>query len=309
MTMRAYNLFSLASALFLAFLAVCAAPAQKQHDRSPQHELLSRLQTEAVTESSGLALSQRDRDVFWTHNDSGGQARLFAFDSQGTCRAIVRIKGADAVDWEDLTAAIIDGTPCLIVADFGDNARRRSNYQLYVVKEPELANESGGEPVRGEVKLRQRVEFHYDNGSQNSEAIAWIPGSRSVLLASKNKQFRSDVYRLRLPESDPDRPLEAKRIRTLPVPLVTAMDISPDGRRLVLCTYLMAIEYKRQKGESWKDALGRDPAMIALPRRQQGESIAYGRDGSVLYLTSEGAPMPLWRTQIRKETAHTPARD
>lgn len=40
----------------------------------------ARLANQAIAESSGLACSRTTPGVFWTHNDSGDQARLFAFN-------------------------------------------------------------------------------------------------------------------------------------------------------------------------------------------------------------------------------------
>ena len=75
--------------------------------------------------------------------------------------------------------------------------------------------------------------------------------------------------------------------------MATGMDISPDGRRLVICNYSEAIEFARHDGESWQHAFNRAPRKIALPSRRQGESICYGPDGVTLYLTSEQRPTPL----------------
>ena len=91
----------------------------------------------------------------------------------------------------------------------------------------------------------------------------------------------------------------AKAVATLKLPVTTAMDISPDGRRCVVLTYGPAFEYTRKAGETWKEAFARAPRMLSTPARQQGESICYGRDGKTLYLTSEKLPAPLWELRAR----------
>jgi len=44
---------------------------------------LCRLQSRGINESSGLACSRTTPGLFWTHNDSGDDARVFLFDRQG----------------------------------------------------------------------------------------------------------------------------------------------------------------------------------------------------------------------------------
>ena len=42
-----------------------------------------KIDSEQLLEGSGLAASRRPPGVFWTHNDPGDSARLFAIDRQG----------------------------------------------------------------------------------------------------------------------------------------------------------------------------------------------------------------------------------
>lgn len=262
------------------------------------HRRLCRLRNREVTESSGLALSRRSAGMFWTHNDSGGTPRLFAFDAGGRDLAVCRIAGVRALDWEDMGAARFGNKPHLIIADTGDNARKRTEYRLIVIEEPAVDTDEEGERITVEPELI--VPFRFEGGSRDCEAIAHVPGTRSVLLATKHRGFRCEIYRLELPAESPSEPLTIRRVARVPVPLVTAMDISRDGRRLVLLTYGPASEYAREEKESWAEALKRRPAIIELPERKQGESVAYDARGQNLYVTSEGVPMPLWEVEIQR---------
>lgn len=49
-------------------------------------------------ELSGLAASRAHANVFWTHNDSGDSARLFATDIDGGTAGTLSITGATAND-------------------------------------------------------------------------------------------------------------------------------------------------------------------------------------------------------------------
>jgi hypothetical protein len=77
--------------------------------------------------------------------------------------------------------------------------------------------------------------------------------------------------------------------------LTTGGDISPDGTRVVVRTYLKAYEWKRPPGATWSQVWRSKPTVFALPQTQQGEAICYGLDGQSLFTTSEKLPAPLWR--------------
>ena len=74
-----------------------------------------------IRESSGLACSRRTPGVFWTHNDSGDRPRLYAFDTTGADLGTYELKGASALDWEDLASFTRKGRGYLLVGDIGDN--------------------------------------------------------------------------------------------------------------------------------------------------------------------------------------------
>src|SRR5688500_11092431 len=86
---------------FLAiFLSLSTGTAQPT-EVAPGVLLLGTLQSENVTESSGIGLSRRVRGVFWTHNDDGTPA-LFGFTTNGTPVSVWTIEGLELRDWEDI---------------------------------------------------------------------------------------------------------------------------------------------------------------------------------------------------------------
>ena len=88
-----------------------------------------------ITEPSGLVASQSQSDVFWTHNDSGDAARIFAVTGRGALLAEFQVNGAEATDWE---AIATDDQGRLYVADFGNNLNRRRDLVIYVMAEPKV---------------------------------------------------------------------------------------------------------------------------------------------------------------------------
>lgn len=265
---------------------------------SPQQ--LAVLANRAIKESSGLAVSRLKGNVFWTHNDSGYKPRIYAFSSSGKHLGMFRVRDAQARDWEDMSSFMVDGKSFLLLADVGDNQRLRTEYWLYLVEEFKLDRPIAGEL---EIPLTKAIRFMYEDGSHNSESVAFDPTTNQVVLVTKARRPEWHVYILDWPTAESAEPHIAKRIATLKAPIATAMDISPDGRRAIVLTRGAdgpAFEVTRPPGEDWATAFSRPTRKLTMPLRKAGESICYGRDGKTLYLTSEKVPTPLWKVPVKK---------
>src|SRR5207249_479334 len=123
------------------------------------------LPTERINESSGIVHSRRypDKSIFWTHNDSGDSARIFAVDGEGHLLREVKIPKAKNVDWEEIS---VDDKGRLIVCDIGDNLKKRKTITLYRLMEPDALNENE------EVREPQILEYRYPNGDGPFDAEA-----------------------------------------------------------------------------------------------------------------------------------------
>jgi hypothetical protein len=247
---------------------------------------LADLQNNEIVESSGLAISRIDANRFWTHNDSGDTARLFAFDRQGRHLGTSGIVGAGAEDWEDMASAVIDGKPMLIVGDIGGNGKKRKKYTVYIVPEPE---------PKKDTKVWRQLDFHFDRPI-DCEALAFDPSSQMLIFIEKNIGLASAVYSLPIGQTQAIQ--SARRIGTISTfpPPATAADISADGRRLIVTTYVNNYLYQRENNESWADRLRRPGVQLdaAVPRAQ-GEAACFGSDNVTLYFTSEKRPTPFFQ--------------
>jgi len=111
-------------------------------------------------------------------------------------------------------------------------------------------------------------------------------GTNAMLYAAPKRLKADEVNVL-----EPVAPLTAR------VGLITAGDLSPDGKRLVLRNYTEALEWRVRKGDL-AAAVTADPTIVALPPTLQGEAIAYGSDGDALVTTTEdpaGTGAPVYR--------------
>jgi hypothetical protein len=176
-------------ALVAALLAAALPAAEPKRALAPvtveygEPRQLATLANPAITESSGVACSRRTPDAFWTHNDSGDAARLYAFNSKGEDLGTWQVRGARARDWEDVASFQKDGQSFLLIGDVGDNECHHKAYTLYLVPEPPADPTRRG--VRGTTEPAVAIEFRYEDGPHNCEAIAIDPTTMTVYLVIK----------------------------------------------------------------------------------------------------------------------------
>jgi hypothetical protein len=284
--------------LVLALPAVgCEGEEAKPQSGYGPAKLLCKLAEHDLTESSGVAASRTNPGVFWTHNDSGDEARLYAFNDKGASLGAFDLEGGHR-DWEDMCTFVRDGKGYLVVADTGDNAKARGVYVLYIYEEPKMSAAGGDKP--GTPKLVETVVFTYGDGrSHDGESIGADPDGRVLYMVTRNRNgTECKAFKIERYEDAEKRKLKkkvvAEEMAVLQYRNVSAMDVSPDGLRMLVQTYGDAYEFTRKPDETWKAALGRAPAEISLPRRYKGEGATYVPDGKSFYLTTEGRNCPLY---------------
>ena len=321
---RRLSCIAVALCIVATFAAAKAPPAGGEAKAPKRIEYgkgrtLAMLADTAINESSGLACGRTNKGVFWTHNDSGDKARVFAFNAKGQALATITLAGAGARDWEDMASVSLGRTNFLLVGDIGDNNARRKFCTLYAIVEPRLNTARRRQVAR--IPVAQTIHFRYEDGPHNCESLAVDPTTRTIYLVSKITGLRCKVYALKWPKRPTREPLVAKAVASLTIPVATAMDISPDGLRAVVLTYGPAFEYVRRPDETWAQGFARGSRLISVPSRRQGESICYGPDGKTLYLTTECAgknartnPSPLLEVPAKKpadeaKTAAPPRRE
>jgi hypothetical protein len=237
---------------------------------------VGRVTAAAATEVSGLALSRSG--VLWAHNDSGDALRVLALDRRGRLLREVAVTGAEAVDWEDIAAR----NRTLYVADIGDNLAQRPEVAVYRLPEP-------GPGVTS--VAAERIALRYTDGAHDAEALLVDPRTGAIVVVTKDVGGASGVY-----VASDGRLREQATLRLGIGQLITAGDVSGDGRTIVLRSYDRAFVYTRRRGESLARALRRAPCVAGadLLDEGQGESLALTRDGRAFYTVPEG-PNPLLR--------------
>lgn len=246
-----------------------------------------------ITESSGLAASRCNPGVFWTHNDSGDEANIYALDGKGQKIGTWNVTGAKNRDWEDMATFKNERGECfLYIADSGNNTGARDIFTVYRVREP---NVSAGSGQQLKTEPAEAINYKYPDVAQNAETLLVHPQTGDIYILTKSLGDPSAIYKLR---AEVGKTNTLKKIADLKVPAVpngflTGGDISSDGRRVVICDYFSAYEIslpKKSKNfdEIWKEA----PLIVDLGEREQGEAVCYTPDGNAIYATSEKKNSP-----------------
>jgi hypothetical protein len=269
---------------------------------------IANLKIAAVDESSGLAASHLNPNVYWTHNDSGDGPLVYAFDSTGESRGVFRVTGAQARDWEDMAIGPGPGRgqSYLYLGDIGDNDKKRGEIVVYRVAEPKLtaADKNSTKSNPRTTAAADVIRLRYPDGKYDAEALLIHPTSGNLYILTKEMLRNSVVYEAAAPLV-PGQVITMKRIGEIKVPslmggVLTGGSISPDGRRVALCDYLQGYEAvlpaaSRNFNDIWKQTL----TGFNLGQREQGESITYRADGRALLATSEGKSAPLFQVELR----------
>ncbi|MDH3591420.1 MAG: hypothetical protein OER88_06055 [Planctomycetota bacterium] len=310
--------------LLLFFLTVALA----QDARSPFVDA-GRIVHEPVDETSGIVRSPTYPGVFWVHNDSGDEPRLFAIDATGKAllpdflkdRFHVGTTGeakeagkklwpglklllAANIDWEDI--ALADGK--LYVADVGNNGNARRDLGVYVVNEPnprarDVARPLTHLPVRfSDQTVYPAKEWHFD-----CEAVFVSDGKLYFLTKHRaNRQHNrgamgTKLYRLDTAFTDKENVLtKIDTHERLAMP--TAADLSPDGTKLaVLCVNALFVFEKPASGDKWLSE-GKVRA-VPLPRKRtkQAEAVCWEDDATLLVANEQ---RDLFRVKLAAITAY-----
>ena len=249
-----------------------------------------------LDEVSGLAQSRTNRGVFWVHNDSGDEPRVYAVGRSGAWLGTYTLAGAAAIDWEDMAIGpAADGRSYLYLADIGDNNARRTSVRIYRVNEPVVgANQS---PVTGTLSQVTSYDFVYDDGPRDAEGFMVDPLTNDFYIVSKREPKSNHLYRAVSPRAG--RMNTLVRVGGFTTTGATGADISPDGLQVLIRRYSSTIDASSPPalaGSYWSrpDAsvslvtlLQQPGQIVPLVAETQGEAIAFAADGRGFYTTSE----------------------
>ena len=254
-------------------------------------KILGHISNREITESSGIANSACQPDVLWTHNDSGDGNQVFALNTKGESLGKWLVAGAANRDWEDIASFKDQKGECyLYISDTGNNGRTRASFDIFRVKEPTVEQ---GKTGRFTTARAETITFSYSDLRHDAEAIFVHPKSAEIYLITKRVSGEAGVYKI-VKGSKVARKVADIGVPSVPNGLITGADISPDGKRVIVCDYFGGYEFVLpDDAESFDEIWKVKPRLVDLGTREQGEAVAYSADGLSLYATSEHLNSPL----------------
>ena len=255
-----------------------------------------------LKEASGVVASTTEPGVFWSQNDRGNSATLFAYDSTGTSRGTVRVLDAENTDWEAIAIGPCASGACLYIGDVGDNFSARAYVRVWRIPEPATS-----ETVTGSATSLRLV---FPGGARDVEAM-WVAPDTSVWFATKRPTADaagyarpSQLYRVSAAAWSSNTAATAELVDSLPIvpgasssrDWVTDASLSSvlsSGRRqLAVLTYGSVYVFD---ADPVTGRPGTQVARCAVPTGERNaEGIAWLPDGRLM-LVNEGRRAKLYR--------------
>lgn len=232
-----------------------------------------------IDEVSGIAAGFTNPGLLWTIEDSDRPTELGLMDNTGTVQKKISISGVTNRDWEDMAtgAGPEPGVNYIYIADIGDNAKVYTEYYIYRMKEPASSATN--------IDLTEKIAVAYPDGSHDAEAMLIDRATKDLYIITKQDE-KSKVYKLSFPyRTDFVNPLVF--VTDLDYNLVTAADLSPDGKEMLIRTYGAVYHYTVPSGKSLSSVFSSIPEQLQHEAEIQGESICFATDQSGYYTISE----------------------
>ena len=177
----------------------------------------------AIRESSGIVASHQFEGVYWTLNDSGNPAALYATKRNGELIQEISVEGSQNFDWE---AIGIDDQNQLWIGEIGNNSRLRTDLKVVVVAEPNPFEDTAAEVIAS-------YPYQYPNENVDAEGLFIADGVPYIV---SKEQERAVLYRFPALEVNTQQVLERVGEFT-GAKWITGAGLSTDGTRLAVCTY------------------------------------------------------------------------
>jgi hypothetical protein len=191
-----------------------------------------------LDENSGI-IHYSDSTV-WFIEDNGNQDEIYQVDFLGNLLKEIEVKNAKNGDWEDLTK---DENGNLYIGDFGNNVNKRKDLVIYKLPNPQ--NESGDKIEAEQIRFNypEQTEFPPEREKLFYDAEAFFYHSEFLYIITKNRAnpFPGHALLYKIPAQEGEFNAEYignfKTCEDWETCQITAADISPDGKTIVLLSY------------------------------------------------------------------------
>ena len=244
-----------------------------------------------LTEASGLAASELNPGVVWTHND-GARSRIYAYTTNGALLATFSL-GEGVEDLEAITVGPgpVQGHSYLYAGDIGGGAGgARQEIKILRAPEPHVDLLWAEIPKTGNLPAPESFTLRYPEGAFDAEALFIDPVLLDLYVVTK-QETGARLYRASLAGLLPGAIVQLQLAATTPFAQVSDAGIAPDGSGIALRREDFLVMWSRQNQESVAAALARTGRILPLvgpPTEPNGEGFTFLRDGSGYLTVSEG---------------------
>lgn len=249
-----------------------------------------------LDESSGI--EKTGANYFWSHNDSGGDPDIYAFDSSGTLLRTITISNAVNNDWEDIAQGSLGE---LYVGDFGNNDNDRSvangnRLRIYIVPNPSS--------IVGSTTTAGIINFEYSDrnfsapaSNHNFDMESFFYYNDSLHLFTKNRTSPTNGWIKHYAFPSVAGTYTAKLIDSLNNTgiRITSADISPDNKTVTLLANNRIYLLNCFTGSRFLSTSV--VTTLTIPSTQK-EAIVFS-DNYKVYITDEGSSGKLYRSGLQ----------
>ncbi|MFG1491916.1 hypothetical protein ABMA75_00015 [Halobacteriovorax sp. ZH4_bin.1] len=269
-------------------------------------QVIGSLDTSVLNETSGIAISQVHDDRMYNLNDSGSGPEIFWTTISGKNTKKVKVNNFKPYDMEDMSLGPCGDLKCVYIADIGDNRKKRKFLSIVAIDEMKLKADTT--EVWPEFVLR----FVYPNKEKYDAESMVVHPSGDIYILTKivdeenRRAMPAKLFKLGKKKVakaiEKNEKAELEEVATVDLPyhlynynlwgrIATAMDISKDGKTLLVLTYGAVFEFNIEFN-SLKEFNARkldaksDFRIVTTKKLYQQEAIAYGpKDNEFIYTT------------------------
>jgi len=191
-----------------------------------------------LSENSGIVFLEPNK--IWLIEDNGNEDKIYEVSFEGKSLRDFRVKNAKNKDWEDLAR---DEKGNLFIGDFGNNNNDRKDLIIYKIPNP--LQEPGDKIEAEKIEFTYPEQLGFPPASAkrqfDAEAMFYYLDSLYIITKDRSSPFLGEALVYKVPSKKGTYNAELiGRFKTCSDPAtceITAADISPDGKKIVLLGY------------------------------------------------------------------------
>lgn len=262
------------SLILFAGLINCASKAERPIDQIGRQtifefqEVEAELKNNRLDEASGLDESYANPGYLWSHNDSGGDPKLYLLNLTGEIVMEVMLQGVKNRDWEEIVTVKEGDRSFIYVAEIGDNRAVHQELQIIKLEEPKLKEDRKVTIPFDQLEI---MTFGYKEGARDAEALMYDYVKNELVLVTKREEYAM-VYSFPFKASKTKTEIAA--MGTIPSRMFTAADVSTKGE-ILLKHYDSIFYWGSSKDAVAKRILDWNGTSVSYEPEPQGEAMCW----------------------------------